>query len=311
MSETPLQIAALAGSVGGATGDLILHPIDTLKTRMQGQMTTKSIKYKGMISSFRIVLKEEGFRGLYGGLTASVLGSLTSTFVYFGVYESVKRQMIQNDVNPTVSYLISGGIADIFGGFLYVPSEVIKTRLQLQGRYNNPFSVSGHNYRNTWHALTDILRKRGFGGIYYGWGATMLRDVPFSAIQFTIYETMKYYFQQTFGTLSPVHDLVGGLTAGAVAAGGLTTPLDVVKTYLQTQARPKAVFLDATKTQPVMPYYSGVWSCARGIYQRSGVNGLFAGVRVRMMWTGAQSLIMFTVYERLVSLFSSLSPIEA
>ena len=50
-----------------------------------------------------------------------------------------------------------GGIAEIFASAFYVPSEVVKTRLQLQGRFNNPYSVSGHNYRNTYHAVTDVM----------------------------------------------------------------------------------------------------------------------------------------------------------
>lgn len=51
-----------------------------------------------------------------------------------------------------VSHLTAGSLGDLAASFIYVPSEVLKTRLQLQGNYNNPHFVSGYNYRNTWHA---------------------------------------------------------------------------------------------------------------------------------------------------------------
>lgn len=75
--------------------------------------------------------------------------------------------------------------------FIYVPSEVLKTRMQLQGRYNNPSFISGYNYKNTWHALQMIVKYDGIGALYQGYRATLLRDVPFSALQFAFYGT--YY----------------------------------------------------------------------------------------------------------------------
>lgn len=75
--------------------------------------------------------------------------------------------------------------------FVYVPSEVLKTRLQLQGRYNNPSFISGYNYKSTWHALRMIVKYDGVGALFHGYKATLLRDVPFSALQFAFYGKMR------------------------------------------------------------------------------------------------------------------------
>jgi hypothetical protein len=140
-------------------------------------------------------------------------------------------------------------------------------------------------------------------GLYYGWGATLLRDVPYSAVQFTIYETIKEFLQSRYypagqTKLSSFHDMTSGAAAGAIA-GAVTTPLDVIKTYLQTQKRkPKAsMFLSTEEDVLRAPSYNGVWSALKGIYKRQGFNGLFAGVGVRMTWTGSQSMVMFFLYE--------------
>ncbi|KAJ3301500.1 hypothetical protein HDV03_000715 [Kappamyces sp. JEL0829] len=308
--EDDVPLGMLVGRKSTAA-DAFLHPVDTLKTRMQGQLTSKSVKYNGIWPSLGIILKEEGIRGLFGGFTASLLGSLLGQTVYFGAYEMTKRRMIDAEVNPEISYFVAGGFADIAASSLYVPSEVLKTRLQLQGRYNNPHSLSAHNYRNTYDAFITIYRKRGLGGLYYGWGATLLRDVPYSAIQFTIYETMKKFFIRVScdgdpSRLSSGHDMFSGAVAGGIA-GGLTTPLDVIKTYLQTQQRkPRPTsFLstapgeDLSKAQHVS--YNGVFSALRGVYKTSGVAGLFSGVGVRMVWTSSQSMAMFFLYEYFVN----------
>nr|KAJ3420608.1 hypothetical protein HK105_005477 [Polyrhizophydium stewartii] len=308
--------------------------MDTVKTRLQGQLTARSEKYQGMTQAFRTILREEGVRGLYGGFVAAATGSLLSHAAYFASYEILKAELINSGLNPGASYFLAGGAGDIVASVLYVPSEVLKTRLQLQGHFNNPYSLSAHNYRGTFDALSTTLQKRGIRGLYHGWGATLLRDVPFTAIQFTLYETLKasivkHRLNGDASNLTAQHDMFAGGVAGVVA-GAVTTPMDVIKTYLQTQRRqaPRASFLEAlTPIEPApadhatsapsrvsrplaatpqtsaatqAPTYNSVLAAARGIYARSGVSGLFSGVGPRMLWTGMQSTLMFVLYEMLL-----------
>ncbi|EGF80399.1 hypothetical protein BATDEDRAFT_11642, partial [Batrachochytrium dendrobatidis JAM81] len=302
------------GGVGGALADAVMHSTDTVKTRLQGQLTARSEKYQGMAQAYRTILKEEGVRGLYGGFTAAVIGSLLSHGVYFAAYEAIKRELISSGLNPEASYFIAGGLGDVAASVFYVPSEVLKTRLQLQGHYNNPHSLSAHNYRSTFHASTTILEKRGIAGMYHGWGATLIRDVPFTAIQFTLYETLKSFFVHTHCDDDPLklttwHDMASGGISGVVA-GCVTTPLDVIKTYLMTQRLSKlgstSFVLPAKPTPNNAPTYAGVISAGRGIYGRAGISGLFSGVGPRMLWTGMQSTAMFMLYELMLGFYRQL-----
>ena len=132
-----------------------------------------------------------------------------------------------------------GFIADFAASFVYVPSEVLKTRLQLQGRYNNPFFNSGYNYRGTIDAARSIVRQEGVSALFHGYKATIFRDLPFSALQFAFYEQERNWAKKWKGGT----DLGIGLElATAASAGGLagvmTCPLDVVKTRIQTQINP-------------------------------------------------------------------------
>ncbi|KAI8054360.1 mitochondrial carrier protein-domain-containing protein [Syncephalis plumigaleata] len=70
----PYSAVILAGGLGGSTADCIMHSIDTIKTRIQGQPYPQ--KYTGFIPAYRTVFAEEGLRrGLYGGWTPAMIGS--------------------------------------------------------------------------------------------------------------------------------------------------------------------------------------------------------------------------------------------
>lgn len=133
-------------------------------------------------------------------------------------------------------------MADLAASVIYVPSEVLKTRLQLQGRHNNPFFKSGYNYRSTTDACRTIIRQEGFGALFFGYKATIFRDLPFSALQFAFYEKLRKYAKESVGSQDiglPLEILTA--TSAGGAAGVLTCPMDVVKTRIQTQLNPEAI----------------------------------------------------------------------
>lgn len=131
-------------------------------------------------------------------------------------------------------------MADFAASIVYVPSEVLKTRLQLQGRYNNPFFSSGYNYRSTTDALRTIIRQEGFPALFYGYKATIFRDLPFSALQFAFYEQEHRMAIEWMGSrdIGLCLEILTAATAGGMA-GVMTCPMDVVKTRVQTQQNPE------------------------------------------------------------------------
>lgn len=130
-------------------------------------------------------------------------------------------------------------MADLAASPLYVPSEVLKTRLQLQGRYNNPYFHSGYNYKSTAHALRTIVRAEGVAEMFSGYKATLFRDLPFSALQFAFYEQEQRLARDWTGRkeIGLPLEILTGASAGGMA-GIITCPMDVVKTRIQTQLDP-------------------------------------------------------------------------
>jgi hypothetical protein len=98
----------LAGGIGGTTGDMLMHSLDTVKTRQQGDPHMPP-KYTSMGNTYSTIWRQEGFRnGLYGGVQPAFVGSFAGTVCFFGAYEWTKRTMIDYGVAPSFAYFAAG-----------------------------------------------------------------------------------------------------------------------------------------------------------------------------------------------------------
>ncbi|KOS22853.1 putative mitochondrial carrier [Escovopsis weberi] len=337
----PYLHAMIAGGLGGSTGDMLMHSLDTVKTRQQGDPHIPP-KYTSLGRSYYTIWRQEGIsRGLYGGWLPALGGSFPGTMLFFGSYEWTKRYLIDLGVQQHVAYLSAGFVGDFAASIVYVPSEVLKTRLQLQGRFNNPHFASGYNYRGTLDAARTIVRTEGPSALFYGYKATLYRDLPFSALQFMFWEQFTAWarrHKQSRDIGMPFEMLTGGAAGGL--AGVLTCPLDVVKTRLQTQINPapgtvaeppegaprhghakdpnpqkRLISTSSPSTHRPQPgatplRTSSVITGLRVIYQTEGLGGWFRGVGPRGVWTFIQSGCMLFLYQRLLRQLDLLMPLE-
>lgn len=101
------ELNATAGAAGGFVAGLVTCPLDTIKIRLQAQEAyiptilgerrrpTKQRFYKGTIGTARVILRQEGIRGLYRGGGLIVLGYFPTWAVWFAAYDKSK-QVLQN-----------------------------------------------------------------------------------------------------------------------------------------------------------------------------------------------------------------------
>ena len=114
----------------------------------------------------------------------------------------------------------------------------------------------------------------------------MIREIPFSLIQFPLWESLKKHLSSVNGCKpQPWESSLCGAAAGGVAAG-VTTPLDVAKTR---------IMLAKVGSQEARLGTVGIW---RIVVQESGVRGLFAGVAPRIIWISVGGAVFFGVYEK-------------
>ncbi|OJD38768.1 mitochondrial carrier [Diplodia corticola] len=288
--ESPFARSLLAGAVAGTTVDLSLFPLDTLKTRLQSS--------EGFIAS-------GGFRGIYRGIGSAVVGSAPGAALFFVTYDSVKRALSNSrnrslqlqqqqqytadgtKITPPaapgsggwaepLSHMGAASLGEVAACAVRVPTEVVKQRAQAS---QHPSSAA---------ALQHILRQRHAHGLahvwrelYRGWGITIMREVPFTVIQFPLWEGMKEWSRRTNGkdSVSAFEGAAFGSVAGAVAAG-VTTPLDVLKTRLML----------STQRQKVVPLLTS-------ILRESGPMTFFSGIGPRVFWISTGGAIFLGSYQ--------------
>lgn len=116
----------------------------------------------------------------------------------------------------------AGAMGNIISSAIMVPKELITQRMQAgaQGR--------------SWQVLLRILEKDGVLGLYAGYSATLLRNLPAGVLSYSSFEYLKAaVLMNSNSHLEPFQSVCCGALAGAISAS-LTTPLDVVKTRLMT-----------------------------------------------------------------------------
>lgn len=109
----------------------------------------------------------------------------------------------------------------------------------------------------------------------------MAREIPFSAIQMTIYEIVKNIRQEKDHEPEFIDHAVNGSISGSLAAF-LTTPVDVIKTQRMT---------DRTVHPPTTT------ELCQMVYRESGIGGFFKAWHLRSINLAICSIVFFATYE--------------
>lgn len=254
----------VAGGTAGVVVEALLYPIDTIKTRLQAAQGGSKIYWKG----------------LYSGLAGNLAGVLPASAVFIGVYEPSKQKLLKlfPENLSAVAHLTAGAIGGAASSLIRVPTEVIKQRMQTGQFASAPA------------AIKLIVAKEGVRGLYAGYSSFLLRDIPFDAIQFCIYEQLRIgYRVAAKRELSDPENAVIGAFAGALT-GAISTPLDVLKTRLMIQGSANQ--------------YTGVLNCASTIIREEGPAALLKGIGPRVLWIGIGGSIFFVVLEKTKALLA-------
>ncbi|KAL4874529.1 mitochondrial carrier domain-containing protein [Aspergillus karnatakaensis] len=268
----------LAGAFAGIAEHAVMYPVDLLKTRMQVLHPTTGGLYTGLTHAVSTIYRIEGWRTLWKGVSSVIVGAGPAHAVYFGTYEVVKEMAGGNvdDGHHPLAAAMSGAAATIASDALMNPFDVIKQRMQVHGSVHKTIA----------QCAKSVYRTEGFHAFYVSYPTTLCMTVPFTATQFVAYESISKVMNPSQDYDPFTHCIAGGL-AGAVAAG-ITTPLDVVKTLLQTRGLAQNEEIRAVK---------GLFGAASLIKRQFGWKGFLRGARPRIISTMPSTAICWTSYE--------------
>ncbi|KVI07201.1 protein MITOFERRINLIKE 1, chloroplastic [Cynara cardunculus var. scolymus] len=222
-------IGAGAGGIAGAFTYVCLHPLDTIKTKLQTKGASKI--YENTFDAIVKTFQSKGILGFYSGVSAVIVGSTASSAIYFGTCEFGKSVLSKlPNYPPVLIPPTAGAMGNLISSAIMVPKELITQRMQTGAK------------GRSWEVLLRILEKDGILGLYAGYSATLLRNLPAGVLSYSSFEYLKaaVLIKTKQANLEPLQSVCCGALAGGISAS-LTTPLDVVKTRLMTQVHSEAV----------------------------------------------------------------------
>nr|XP_060637104.1 probable mitochondrial glutathione transporter SLC25A39 [Anolis sagrei ordinatus] len=325
---TPVQ-QMLASGTGALFTSLFVTPLDVVKIRLQAQRTPFSkvlsvqsipwsiqqakwkcflycnglmdhlyvcqngngctawykapTQFTGTLDAFVKIIRHEGIRSLWSGLPPTLVMAVPATVIYFTSYDQL-RDFLHSKMDNQGRYipLVAGAVARLGAVTVISPLELIRTKMQSR-------QLTYHELRV---CIQSAVAQDGWLSLWRGWGPTLLRDVPFSALYWFNYELVKDWLCSQFclDKATFMTSFAAGALSGTVAAI-LTLPFDVVKTQRQIELG------DMETVKANTPRSSSTWLLMQKIRADSGTRGLFAGFMPRVIKVAPACAIMISTYE--------------
>jgi solute carrier family 25 S-adenosylmethionine transporter 26 len=303
-----LTLQFQAGAFAAFSVDLLVYPLDTLKTRIQSPSYAKLYKNSNGTTNRAL------YRGLYQGVGSIILITIPSSGAFFTTYEALKFALNEYIPPNSTIYVPSAAIhsvssagAELVSCAILTPAEVLKQNAQVVLK-------DGKNKRGspTLEVLKHFRRKPT--KLWRGYTALAARNLPFTALQFPIFEHLKQYFmarrqekkKKGGKYVDGIFERASVTAMSAAIAGSgaawITTPIDVVKTRIMLAAGEEFSKLPPKKSSSngalgKKPARKGGWLIGREILRNEGLRGIFRGAALRSAWTAMGSGLYLGCYE--------------
>lgn len=240
--------------------------------------------FNGMFDAFLKITQREGITSLWSGLPPTLVMAVPATVVYFTTYDQIKAALGYSYDNPSNEWwkpVAAGSSARVFAATVISPLELIRTKLQSEQL----------TYQQLRIAVRSTIRQDGLLSLWRGLSPTLLRDVPFSAIYWLGYESMKskVMLERNSTQLTFMESFIAGACSGTFA-GVITLPFDVIKTHRQIQLG-EVVFSKGKKE------VTATWKLIQNLYRQQGIRALFSGLTPRIVKVAPACAIMISSYE--------------
>ncbi|RLU19640.1 hypothetical protein DMN91_008197 [Ooceraea biroi] len=297
--SSSLGVKLLTAGTAACIADLVTFPLDTAKVRMQiagegqavllsaeGSVLAVRASQPGLLQTIGNIIRYEGARSLYGGLSAGLQRQMCFASIRLGLYDSVKSLYAGiidgnnrgNSLN--IGVRVAAGITTGAMAVLVAqPTDVVKIRLQAG---NNGQSTM--RYSSTMQAYKNIANVEGVRGLWKGTMPNVSRNAIVNVAEIVCYDIMKDLILAS-GYLRdgvPCH-----LTA-ATAAGLCTTlaasPVDVVKTRYMNSAPGE---------------YKGAIDCAVRTLVQEGPSAFYKGFIPSFARLVSWNIVLWVTYEQI------------
>lgn len=176
----PTALESVILGVGSrSVAGVCMSPITVIKTRYE----SGRYGYESIYAALRSICHSEGYRGLFSGLTATLLRDAPFSGIYLMFYNQTKNIVLHDQLDTVLVPVVNfscGVFAGILASLVTQPADVIKTHMQL----------SPMKFRWIGQAVTLIFKDYGLRGFFQGGVPRALRRTLMAAMAWTVYEEM-------------------------------------------------------------------------------------------------------------------------
>lgn len=250
---------------GGASGMLatsVIQPFDMVKVRIQLGQGSATHVVKNM-------LRDEGMRAFYKGLSAGLLRQATYTTARLGSFKVLTNKAVEaNDGKPLPLYqkALCGLTAGAIGASVGNPADLALIRMQADATLAE---AQRRHYKNVFHALYRIVADEGVLSLWKGAAPTVVRAMALNMGMLASYDQSVEFFRDSVG-LGETATVLGASTISGFFASACSLPFDYVKTQIQ-KMQP-----DAEGKYP----YTGSLDCAIKTLKSGGPLKFYTGFPV-------------------------------
>jgi len=266
-------------AVGGALSCGVTHtaivPLDLVKCRMQ----VDPKKYNGIVTGFKVTVKEDGVRGLAKGWAPTFIGYSMQGTCKFGFYEVFKivYSGLIGEENTylwrTSLYLAASASAEFFADIALSPMEAVKVRIQTMPGFASSLRAGA----------PIIYQQEGLNGFYKSLVPLWMRQIPYTMMKFACFERTveliyKHVVPKPRAECNKQEQLAVTFAAGYIAGvfcAIVSHPADTVVSMLNKDKGSTAV----------------------GIVKKVGFVGLWKGLVARIIMIGTLTAAQWFIYD--------------
>jgi len=196
-TELTTREGFVAGAITGLAVAFVESPVDLFKSQLQVQIFEEKAnpgharRYKGVIDCASKIFRQHGIRGVYHGLSATILRDIPAVSLYFGTYEWAKKGLRNEGEKELASWklLTAGSLGGLTYWLATYPIDVIKSSIQ-----SDKIAVAERRYSGFVDCAVKLYKEGGYRRFFRGFSPCLLRSVPANAACFYGYEKTKEIF---------------------------------------------------------------------------------------------------------------------
>ncbi|EOA28996.1 hypothetical protein CARUB_v10025249mg [Capsella rubella] len=301
------------GGIASIVAGCSTHPLDLIKVRMQLQGESGSVQTNlrpalafqssttvatapplrvGVIGVGSRLIREEGVRALFSGVSATMLRQCLYSTTRMGLYDILKGKWTDPETKtmPLTRKLGAGFIAGAIGAAVGNPADVAMVRMQADGRL--PLAQR-RNYKSVLDAITQMIRSEGVTSLWRGSSLTINRAMLVTSSQLASYDSVKETILEKGWVPDGLLTHVLASTAAGFVASVASNPVDVIKTRV----------MNMKVVAGVAPPYKGAIDCALKTVKAEGIMALYKGFVPTVSRQAPFTVVLFVTLEQVRKVF--------